>query len=346
MNLAPVLAIVPNTAGRPLLPDLAVLLGGMAFGAAAAVVVRTRGPGRAAAAPPAADQPPEDPIMAELVTSRRISADRFSADESRSGPPATAGHAARPGGRARADRLASPLLQIGVLGPLTVNGQPGALLPAQTQLLIALALADGDGLPNRRLCELLGADPAHPRPSDSLRQLIVRTRRQQGRAGDGREWIEHRGHGRYALHADAWLDWTEFGALATAGLRSRDPGTLSEALGIVRGEPFDGCYYWWLEPALVESARARVVTVATMLASISLDRGDAAGAARATRAGLAADASAEQLWRALMRAEHAAGNLAGVREAWNRCRAVVAEIAADGQPEQSTAAVYSRLLAR
>ncbi len=326
MNLAPVLAIAPNTAGRALLPDLAVLLGGMAFGAAAAVAVRARRPGRAAAAPPAADElPPDQP---------------------RSGQPATAGQAARLEGRARADRPASPLLKIGVLGPLTVNGQPGALLPAQTQLLIALALAGGDGLPNRRLCELLGADPAHSRPSDSLRQLIVRTRRRLGRTGDGREWLEHRGHGMYALHADARLDWTEFSALAAVGLRSRDPGTLSDALGMVRGEPFDGCYYWWLDPALVESARAKVVTAASTLASISLDRGDAARAARAARAGLAADASAERLWRALMRAEHAAGNLAGVREAWSRCRGAVAEIAADGQPEQATAAIYSRLLAR
>jgi DNA-binding SARP family transcriptional activator len=249
--------------------------------------------------------------------------------------------------RLQADQQQAGLhLRLSVLGPLTVNAQPGALLPAQTQLLVALALAGGDGLPNRRLCELLGADPAHPRPSDSLRQLIVRTRRQLGRAGDGRQWVEHRGHGLYALHADARLDWTDFSALAAAGLRSRDAGTLSEALSMVRGEPFAGCYYWWLDPALVESARATVVTAANVLAGISLDGGDAAGAARAARAGLAADGSAEQLWRALMRAEHAAGNLAGVRETWNRCRGAVADIAADGEPERATAAVYSRLLAR
>jgi DNA-binding SARP family transcriptional activator len=319
MNLTPAIATLPNTPGA-VLPDLTVLVAGMAFGAAAVAAVRARRPGRPVAPPPTADQLPADLV--------------------------TADQAARPEGRDRVDQPARPLLQIGVLGPLTVNGRPGALLPAQTQLLVALALAGGDGLANRRMCELLGADAAHPRPPGSLRQLIVRTRRQLGRTGDGREWIEHLGHGMYALHPDAWLDSTAFGALATAGLRSRDPGALSETLGMVRGEPFDGCYYWWLDPALVESARATVVATASMLASISLDRGDPACAARAARAGLAADGSAEELWRALMRAEHAAGKIAGVREAWNRCRGAVAEIAADGQPEQATAAVYSRLLAR
>src|SRR5258708_1707203 len=64
------------------------------------------------------------------------------------------------------------------------------------------------------------------------------------------------------------------------------------------------------------------------------------------RIGLATDASAEQLWRIVMRAEHAAGNLAGVRGAWGRCLDVVCEVAADGQPDSATSAVYRELLAR
>ena len=102
----------------------------------------------------------------------------------------------RPG--RRQDEGAS--LRIGVLGTFTVNGAPAALQPAQSQLILALALNGRDGLSNAQLCYLLGADPDHPKPSDSLRQLIVRTRRQLGRAPDGREWIEHLGAGQYALH--------------------------------------------------------------------------------------------------------------------------------------------------
>ena len=115
-----------------------------------------------------------------------------------------------------------PGLRIGVLGTFTVNGAPAALQPAQSQLILALALNGRDGLSNAQLCYLLGADPDHPKPSDSLRQLIVRTRRQLGRAADGREWIEHLGAGQYALHPDARFDWADFEELSERGIAGRD----------------------------------------------------------------------------------------------------------------------------
>jgi DNA-binding SARP family transcriptional activator len=235
-------------------------------------------------------------------------------------------------------------LRIGVLGTFTINGQPGALLPAQSQLVLALALNGTSGLSNQQLCYLLGADPDRPKPSDSLRQLIVRTRRQLGRAPDRREWIEHLGGGQYALHPLARFDWHEFDALATEGMRSRDAHRLRRALGLIRGRPFTGCYYWWLDLALTETVRAQIVDAADVLAALELAGRDPAAAARAARIGLAGDAGAEQLWRALMRAEHAAGNLSGVREAWSRCLDAISEIAPDGEPHPGTAAVYRELL--
>jgi DNA-binding SARP family transcriptional activator len=234
-------------------------------------------------------------------------------------------------------------LRIGVLGPLTINGQPAALLPAQSQLIVALALHGDAGLSNKQLCGLLGADPGHPRPSDSLRQLIVRTRRQLGRASDGLEWIEHRGAGKYALHRAATVDWVEFEAITSRAIAARDADQLAAAMAMVRGQPFTGCYYWWLDYALVENVRARIVAAAETLGKLALAAGNPAQAARATRAGLVADEAAERLWRVLMRAEHAAGNMAGVREAWTRCLHAVADISADGQPERATVAVYHEL---
>ena len=231
-----------------------------------------------------------------------------------------------------------------MLGTFTINGQPGALLPAQSQLVLALALNGTSGLSNQQLCYLLGADPDRPKPSDSLRQLIVRTRRQLGRAPDRREWIEHLGGGQYALHPLARFDWHEFDALATAGIRARDAQQLRRALGLIRGRPFTGCYYWWLDLALTETVRAQIVDAADVLAALELAAGDPAAAGRAARTGLAGDAGAEQLWRALMRAEHAAGNLSGVREAWSRCLDAISDIAPDGEPHPETAAVYRGLL--
>jgi DNA-binding SARP family transcriptional activator len=241
-------------------------------------------------------------------------------------------------------RLQHTSLRIGLIGPLTINGQAGALVPAQSQLIVLLAL-HRDGLSNTELRISLGADPAHPKPADSLRQLIARTRRALGRADDGNEWIEHLGHGRYGLHGHARVDWREFEALTAEGMTLARTGPLTDALSMVRGQPFAGCHYWWLDVATIESATARIVAAAEALAELSLADRDPAAAMRASRIGLAADPSAEPLWRILMRAEHAAGNLAGVRQAWTRCTCVIAEVAADGMPDPATEAVYRALTA-
>ena len=235
-------------------------------------------------------------------------------------------------------------LRIGILGSFTINGASGALLPAQSQLILALALNGTVGLSNPQLGYLLGADPDHPKPSDSLRQLIARTRRQLGRAPGGAEWIVHLGSGQYALHPEACFDWTDFSALAERGLAARNPADLREALMLVRGQPFTGCYHWWLDLAFVETVRAQIVDTAEMLAALELASGDPSASARAARAGLAGDVTAEQLWRALMRAEHVAGNLSGVREAWNHCLGAIADIAPAGEPHPDTAALYQELL--
>jgi DNA-binding SARP family transcriptional activator len=236
-----------------------------------------------------------------------------------------------------------PSLRIGVMGTFTINGTPAALQPAQGQLILALALNGSDGLSNAHLCYLLGADPDHPKPSDSLRQLIVRTRRQLGRAADGREWIEHLGAGQYALHPQARFDWADFEDLSERGMADRDPGCLHEALALIRGRPFTGCYHWWLDVAFTETVRAQIVDTADLLAELELAAADPSASARAARTGLAADPAAEQLWRAVMRAEHASGNLAGVREAWSRCLDAITDIAADGEPHPDTTALYQQL---
>jgi DNA-binding SARP family transcriptional activator len=241
---------------------------------------------------------------------------------------------------------AAASLRIGMLGQLTINGQPGALLPAQTQLIVALAVNGPAGLANGQLCDLLGADADHPKPADSLRQLIARTRRQLGQADDGKEWIIHLGHGKYALHPDSRVDWREFQALTDEGTSAKDAGKLAAALSMIRGQPFTGCYYWWLDIELVDSVSAKIVAAAAALAELALAKPDPAAAARAARIGLVADATEEELWRLLMRAEHAAGNLAGVRDAWSRCVDAVAEVAADGQPQRATAALYRSLTGR
>jgi len=106
-----------------------------------------------------------------------------------------------------------------------------------------------------------------------------------------------------------------------------------------------GSYSWWIDIPLVETVRAEIVDTAETLAEFELATGSARGAARAARSGLMADAAAEQLWRVLMRAEHAVGNLAGVAEAWRRCLDAIEDVAPGGEPHPDTAALYRGLMA-
>jgi DNA-binding SARP family transcriptional activator len=239
----------------------------------------------------------------------------------------------------------SSALVIGVLGTFTINGAPATLKPAQGQLLLSLALNKHEGMPSARMCDLLGADPDHPKSADSLRQLIARTRRQLGRPTDGRQWIEHRGGGWYALHPDTRFDWADFRELSQRGTRESSRALLSAALALVRGEPFRDCDWWWLDQAFLQTVRNQIAETALILAELELTAGDGRTSAHAAQAGLGIDPADERLWRALMRAEHDAGRPDRVQNAWNACLAVLADIALDGQPHQDTAALHRELTA-
>lgn len=240
----------------------------------------------------------------------------------------------------RSDRApGSQLLRVRVLGPFAVTGTTEQLQPKQAELVLALALSAPSGLSNSALCSMLGADPDHPKPSDAVRQLITRTRRKLGQATDGREYIIHTGNGHYLLHPDVQLDWTEFRALADSG----GADDLRHAVSLVAGQPFTGSYHWWIDIPLVETVRAEVVDAADMLAEYELTAGSPRASARAARAGLLADPSAEQLWRAVMRAEHAGGNIASLTEAWRCCLDAIEDIAPGGEPHPETVRLYRTL---
>ena len=261
--------------------------------------------------------------------------------------PQPGGHFAGPGdadhgGRSLA-RHARPSLSVNVLGTFEVHGSAEPLQPKQAELVLALALHAPVGLANSALCTMLGADADHPRPPDSVRQLITRTRRRLGQAPDGQEYIIHLGSGIYVLHDQVWLDWAAFSALARRGRAERHAGDLRAALDLVRGEPFAECFHWWIDIALVETMRAEIVDTADLLAQIELRAGDAHAARSAARIGLSAETAAEQLWRALMRAEHAAGNQAGVTAAWSACLDAITEIAPGGDPHPDTERLYHEL---
>lgn len=251
-------------------------------------------------------------------------------------PPWSADHSSGP---VQAGPTAALRLEVKVLGPFTITGAADQLQPKQAELVLALALAAPAGLSNSALCSMLGPDPDHPKPGDAVRQIITRTRRRLGPAPDGQEYIIHAGNGQYLMHPDVLLDWSQFRQLVAAG-RADD---LRAAVALISGQPFTGSYFWWIDIPLLETVRAELVDAAETLSEFELATGSARAAARAARAGLLAEASAEQLWRALMRAEHAAGNLTGVTGAWRHCLDAIEDIAPGGEPHPDTEALYRQL---
>jgi DNA-binding SARP family transcriptional activator len=243
-----------------------------------------------------------------------------------------------------AERSVPAELDVNVLGAFELLGSAEPLAPKQAELVLALALSGSSGVSGSALCTLLGVDPDHPRPADSVRQLITRTRRRLGQARDGREYIVHLGSGIYVPHEDVRLDWSRFITLARRGRASRSVGELRAAMDLVRGQPFADCFHWWIDVALVETMRAEIIDTAELLAELELAAGDPVAAAAAARAGLAAESAAEQLWRALMRAEHEAGNPLGVTAAWAQCLDAITEIAPGGEPHPDTEQLYRRLI--
>jgi DNA-binding SARP family transcriptional activator len=230
-------------------------------------------------------------------------------------------------------------LSIAVLGPLAIRGSTHGLQPKHAELVVALALAGPDGLSNEALRGILGPGEDHPKPPQALREIITRTRRRLGTTPGGGQYIIRDGTGRYVLDPGASLDWHDFRRLTADGRSSQ----LRDALSLVRGQPFDGTYYWWLETSFLHAIRDQITHAASQLSALELAAGNTAAAIGAAHTGLAADATAEYLWRALMRAEDAAGNSAGVHQAWHGCLAAIADIAPDGKPHPATTGLYQEL---
>jgi DNA-binding SARP family transcriptional activator len=283
------------------------------------------------------DAPPWIPQAASLRPQPGADRVRWADDDGALSPNAGAGHA--PSAAAFVPAATSAGLEVKILGQFTITGPAEQLQPKQAELVLALALAAPAGLSNSALCSMLGADPDHPKPADAVRQIITRTRRRLGLASDGQEYIIHAGSGQYILHPDVSLDWSRFRELVGSG-RADD---LRMAVSLISGQPFTGSYFWWVDIPLAETVRAELVDAAGTLAEFELATGSARASAKAARTGLMAESSAEQLWRAVMRAEHAAGNLAGVAEAWRRCLDAIEDIAPGGEPHPDTAALYREL---
>lgn len=225
---------------------------------------------------------------------------------------------------------------VAVLGPVVVDGwvvepdrraviellcfmalHPGRAVPADE---IRAALWPGDGL---------GGDAS----GKSLRNTASLLRRCIG--VDCFPEAE-RGAG-YRLTDDVGTDWQRFEDLVQASSSGgpREAETMTGALALVRGAPFDGVpsgsYGWAWSELLVSRMEVAITDAAHRLVSLSTASGDLEQAEWAALQGLAALPYDRRLWEGLLDVAGAGGRQKLAR-AWRDAQAVLGAEAADLQP--------------
>jgi hypothetical protein len=227
------------------------------------------------------------------------------------------------------DPAAPAAAEVALLGPAAVSA-PGPVEPERlalvTELVVYLAAHPAGVHPN----VLAGALWPRGTTAEVRDAAVARARRWLGSDPAGQPNLVTDPDGRLRLGPGVRVDWQVFRALvARAGSAGADAtvaaASLDQALSLVRGQLLDGrdpARYAWLATAdLGYEVTALVADSAHSLSALRLDRGDAAGAMDAARAGLRLAFDDELLWRDLLHGAHAAGQEAVLR-------AVVDEISA------------------
>jgi DNA-binding SARP family transcriptional activator len=134
---------------------------------------------------------------------------------------------------------------------------------------------------------------------------------------------------RYELSDRVVTDYSLLTELAAQGHSIDDvevaSGLLTQALDLVRGEPFTGSgqRFAWAGPQR-GTIRTQIADAAETLAELRLAQGDWRTAEWAARRGVQASPGDERMYRLLMRAAHTAGNRPGVRRVFQELSDVVA----------------------
>ncbi|WP_329046800.1 hypothetical protein [Streptomyces sp. NBC_01422] len=212
--------------------------------------------------------------------------------------------------------------EIRILGPLQVSGVSGSGHGPKVGALAALIYLR-PGRSADSLCTAM--DPVNPWSTRTLQSRLSEIRSRFGTAADGQPYLPRPKNG-YAFRSGIRSDWDRFQKLATRALAAgHDTGIpdLENALGLVRGKPFEGQDYPWAD-SIQQEIISRIVDVVHTLAAwlTEGDDPDMDAARHAVLRGLDIDESSEVLYRDWMRIEWATGNTAGVRKAIARLQQV------------------------
>jgi hypothetical protein len=157
----------------------------------------------------------------------------------------------------------------------------------------------------------------------TLWNLVTRTRRALG-LHDGEPVLPpaNRVQSTLALSERVTTDLAVFRANYDEAIASPSGDAivlLRDALSLVEGEPFDAADFDWAHHDLqcVAEASGLIEQAVEHLVDLATQAGDVDTAREALVQGLRGLPGNEVLYRARMRLEHDAGNLPGVRTAWN-----------------------------
>lgn len=217
------------------------------------------------------------------------------------------------------------VIRVRVLGLVAVES-PHPAAPRRdfsTELVAYLACHPAGGAtPDEMNLALYGDDP---KTAKTQREFLSRIRNWLGKPAGRppRLSAQSAEDGRYRLSDEVLLDWTLFRRLRARG-EALDPAAgepyLRAALELVTGRPFDNPrprnYLWLTETRFDTHVEAAVIDVADHLAEYYLGRGQTTAARwAAAQARLVDDLGVyDQPYRSLMRAAHAEGKPAELRE--------------------------------
>jgi predicted ATPase/DNA-binding SARP family transcriptional activator len=241
-------------------------------------------------------------------------------------------------------------VRVDVLGPVSVTGPGGAVSGPglggrrARVALVALALSDGP-LTAARLADLIWAGDVPATWPAALRGVIGGLRATLARIGAGGQRVIATTPAGYGLAAGVAVDARAVPAELDRAARLTAQGRYQAVLAaagpvaelsgdaLLPGED-DG----WLGPHRRELDEAALRAL-ELIADAAGELGDHHRATAAARQAVAASPLDERAYRALIRARHRAGDRAGVVQAYDQCRAELAEqLGVD--PDPSTVQAY------
>ena len=219
----------------------------------------------------------------------------------------------------------APYVQI--LGPVQIVGAQGpapktpatsktnqSVVQRATELIAFLALN-----PRATAVQVHGAlwpgkDPHGGAAQQTRNSHTSRARSWLGVSPAGEQYLPRVGAEGYRLREEVRTDWQLWLDLVGEDPASAPTANLTQALRLVKGQPFEGVkekFYGWAEPIRYEIIAA-VGDAAHELATRSLRAGDCANARLAAAVGRMVDPVNEIFWRDALKAEHQAGDPTGV----------------------------------